>query len=107
MAHLDLTPAREPAIGRAADADALIRSILFIAAFLVAWISLHPFQSLADPPQAVTEGGDLANQLGYSALFLVLALWTYLHEPRRLWLLLRPVLIVTLVWTVISVVVSW
>ncbi len=93
MSHLDLMPARSGAIGRTLDADLLIRSALFVTVFLIAWISLHPFQSLADPPPAVAEGGDTANQIGYSALFIVLAAWTYFHEPRRLLLLFRPVLI--------------
>ena len=107
MSHLDLMPARSGAIGRTLDADLLIRSALFVTVFLIAWISLHPFQSLADPPPAVAEGGDTANQIGYSALFIVLAAWTYFHEPRRLLLLFRPVLILTLLWSAVSVVASW
>jgi O-antigen ligase len=100
-------PARSDAVRRAIDADLLIRSTLFVAAFLIAWISLHPFQSLADPPKAVAEGGDTANQIGYSVLFIVLAVWATLHEPRRLLLLLRPVLTLTLLWSAVSVVASW
>ena len=96
MSHLDLMPARSGAISRTLDADLLIRSALFVTVFLIAWISLHPFQSLTDPPPAVAEGGDTANQIGYSALFIVLAAWTCFHQPRRLLLLLRPVLILTL-----------
>jgi O-antigen ligase len=107
VSHLDLTAARSGGIGHAVDADWLIRSVLFVAAFLVAWISLHPFQSLAEPPQTVAEGGDLANQIGYSVLFLLLLAWAFSHEPRRLLLLLRPALIATLLWTVLSVVASW
>jgi hypothetical protein len=57
VSDLDLMPARTTEIGRAADADCLIRSILFVATFLIAWISFHPFQSLANPPPAVAEGG--------------------------------------------------
>jgi O-antigen ligase len=91
----------------AIDADTLIRSILFVAVFLSAWISFHPFQSLATAPNAVAEGGDLANQLGYSAIFLALAAWLYRNEPRRLTLLLRPTLIALLIWCAITVVTSW
>ena len=107
MSHLDLMPARSRAVAGAVDADLLVRSVLFVAAFLIAWISLHPFQSLADPPTAVTEGGDLANQIGFSTLFIAFAAWSYFHEPRRLLLLFRPVLIATLLWSVVSVVASW
>jgi O-antigen ligase len=74
---------------------------------MAAWISFHPYPDLAAPPQAVVEGGDLLNQLGFSAMFLAFAAWTYCHEPRRLTLLLRPVLILTVLWCIISVVASW
>jgi O-antigen ligase len=107
VSQLDLVPAESPAIGSELDADTLIRSALFIAAFLIAWISFHPFQSLAEPPETVAEGGDFANQIGYTALFIVLAAWTYFHEPRRIALLIRPVLILLLLWSAVTVVTSW
>ena len=61
-----------------------------MAPFLAAWISFHPFQSLAEPPPAVTARGDLVNQLTFSGLFLSLAAWVDFHNPERLLLLLRP-----------------
>ncbi len=60
-----------------------------------------------EPPQAVAEGGELANQLGFSTMFLAFAAWTYCHEPRRLLLLVRPVLIAVVAWCVLSVIASW
>ena len=75
--------------------------------FLSIWISFHPFQSLAEPPLALAEGGDRLNQIGFSTLFLVLAAWTYFHEPGRLMLLVRPVMIAMLVWCAASIVTSW
>jgi len=95
--------AAQPAV----DLDTLIRSVLFIAVFLAVWISFHPFKDLAVPPPAVTEGGDLANQIGFSAIFLILAAWTWCNEPRRLMLLLRPALMATIVWFAFSVLTSW
>jgi O-antigen ligase len=91
----------------AVDLDTLVRSVLFIAVFLSAWISFHPFIDLAAPPSAIVEGGDLANQAGFSTMFLAFAAWTYCHEPRRLLLLVRPVLIATVAWCVLSVLASW
>ena len=92
-------PGFQSSAGRAAqpavDLDTLVRSVLFLAAFLAAWISFHPFPDLSLPPQSVIEGGDPANQIGFSAMFLAFAAWTYWHEPRRLMLLLRPVLVAT------------
>lgn len=90
----------------AGPADTLVRSVLFAAVFLSLWLSFHPFPSL-DEPLAVTEAGNLANQLGYSTLFLLLAAWCLLHRPERLLLLLRPVLIATLLWFALTVVTSW
>jgi hypothetical protein len=43
--------AAQPAV----DLDTLVRSVLFIAVFLSAWISFHPFIDLSVPPQAVVE----------------------------------------------------
>ncbi len=107
MAKLDPVATASPAVGAGVDADTLIRSILFMAVFLSVWISFHPFQSLAEPPQAVTEGGDLVNQIAFSVLFLALAAWTYFHEPGRLLPLLRPALLAALAWCAVSVVASW
>lgn len=107
MAQIDLKLTQERTIGGSADADTLVRSVLFVAAFLIAWISFHPFQSLAEPPKTIAESGDVANQIGYSLLFLVLAAWSYFHEPRRLALLVRPMLLLVLAWSALSVVTSW
>jgi O-antigen ligase len=91
----------------AVDADTLLRTLLFVGAFLAAWISFHPFQSLAEPPPAVTEGGDLVNQLAYSGLFLALAAWTWFHQPRRLLLAARPIFIALMLWCALTCLTSW
>lgn len=107
MAKLVLLSADGSAVGSGADADMLIRTTLFIATFLSVWISFHPFQSLAEPPPELTDAGDLANQIGFSTVFLVLAAWTSFNEPRRLKLIMRPALIAAVIWCVVSVVTSW
>jgi O-antigen ligase len=107
VAQLDVHTSSGSAPHAAVDADTLIRSILFVAAFLAAWISFHPFQSLAEPPPAVVEGGDLVNQIAFTGLFLALAVWTYFHDPRRLTLLARPIFTVLLIWCALSCVTSW
>ena len=107
MAKLGLPTSTGVTSQPAIDLDTLIRSVLFLAAFLAAWISFHPYPDLSLPPQSVIEGGDPANQIGFSTMFLALAAWTYWHEPQRLLLLLRPVLIATVAWCVLSVAASW
>jgi O-antigen ligase len=91
----------------AVDADKVLRSVLFMAVFLSVWISFHPFQNLALPPQTLTVGGDLTNQLCFSALFLVLAAWTHFRASRRIMLLASPALIGTVLWCCLSVATSW
>ena len=90
----------------AIDLDTLIRSVLFLAVFLTFWISFHPYPSLHDPVQSLL-AGDPVNQIGFSAILVSLAAWTWYHEPRRVLLLLRPLLIAMLGWFALSVVVSW
>lgn len=107
MAKLGLLPADGPAIETAVDTDSLIRSILFIAVFLSVWISFHPFPDLSEPPLQITEAGDLGKEIGFLVLFLLLALWSLFHEPTRLKLLVRPAMIVTLVWCGVTVLASW
>jgi O-antigen ligase len=85
----------------------LVRGVLFVAVYLVIWISFHPFPSLAVRPDEVSDAGDRVNQIGFSLLFLALAGWCYFNEPRRLALLSRPVLVATLGWCALSVVTSW
>jgi hypothetical protein len=107
LAQLDLHRSAGPAGGAAVDADTFVRSILFVATFLAAWISFHPFKSLAEPPAAVVEGGDLVNQIAFSSLFLALAAWTWFHQPERLALVLRPVFILLMLWCAATCLTSW
>lgn len=73
---------------------------------MLLWISFRPFEDLSAAPE-VTDAGNLVNQIGYSLLFLLLAAWCLNHDPGRLLLLVRPVLIITLLWFAICVVTSW
>jgi O-antigen ligase len=107
VANTSIFPAESAAISTPVSADMIIRSILFVAIFLSVWISFHPFQDLAEPPPELTSGGDLANEVGFSTAFLVLAVWTSLNQPSRLKLILRPALIMMLLWCALSVVTSW
>jgi O-antigen ligase len=105
-AKVDYQTAAEIGSQPTIDLDTLIRSILFLAVFLTFWISFHPYPSLRDPVPSLL-AGDPVNQIGFTAILLSLAVWTWRNEPRRLLLLLRPVLIVMLGWFVLSVAASW
>ena len=106
MANIGYLPSEDFAVERAHPVDMLIRAVLIAAVFLAFWFSFHPFQSLADP-LLVTDQGDALNQIGYSSLFIMLAVWNLVHQPQRLLLLVRPILIATLAWFALSVVTSW
>lgn len=101
--------ARRPANAAQAgvDFDAILRSILFVAVFLAVWISFHPFKNLSEATTQITEGGDVANQIGFSTIFLMLAAWLCFNEPGRLMLLLRPALLAVLAWFLVTTLVSW
>ena len=106
MANIGYLPRQEFTAQATSPADILIRSVLIAAVFLSLWFSFHPFPAL-DEPIEVTEAGNFANQLGYSTLFVLLAAWNLCHQPQRLLLLVRPVLIVTLFWFALTVATSW
>jgi O-antigen ligase len=106
LANIGYLPREGIAVHRADATDTLVRSLLLVAVFLLLWISFRPFPNLADAPE-VTETGNLVNQIGYSLLFVLLAAWCVLHHPERLLLLIRPVLVVTLLWMALCVVTSW
>jgi O-antigen ligase len=106
VANLAVLPAQRSPLGGIVNAGSLIRSLLLAAVFLLLWISFHPFANQGDTPE-MTEAGNLANQIGYSLLFLLLAAWCLLHEPRRLMLLVRPILIAALLWFALCVLTSW
>ena len=106
MANIGYLPRQNFAVTRTSPADILIRSVLIAVVFLALWFSFHPFPAL-DEPIEVTEAGNLANQLGYSTLFALLAAWNLFHQPQRLLLLVRPVLILTLLWFALTVATSW
>jgi O-antigen ligase len=99
-------PSESPAVASRADADTLIRSVLFVAAFLAVATSLNPFPDLSNPPD-ITDTGDRVNQISYAALFLTMSAWVCFHNPGRLTALLRPILFFVLAWCAVTVVTSW
>jgi len=106
VARAGLFPAQDPTIGPAIDADMLIRSCLLAAVFLLLWITFRPFEDLSHA-QEVAEAGTLVNQVGYSSLFAILAAWCFAHDWRHLVPLVRPILVITLLWLALTVVTSW
>ncbi len=106
MATFASQTSETPPLFAAIDVDTLIRSVLFIAAFLALATSFHPFPDLSKPPD-ITDAGDRLNQVGFSVLLLALGAYVYCNNPAALKRLLRPALYALLAWCVVSVVTSW
>ena len=87
-------------------ADGFVRSALFIIVMLGVWTAFDPFPRL-DKPIEVTDVGNISTQGIYSVLFVVLAIWCFANRPQRLALLVRPIMILALLWCALSVVTSW
>ena len=105
---LSASPAAErapPEAGSKGQAS-LGRSVLFVATFLLAWVSINPFESLSDARWLqTTNTSDLLNQLAYVGLG-VLALSVLLRSRHAAAVLLRPVYVLTLAWLLVSVATS-
>ncbi|HMK79911.1 MAG TPA: O-antigen ligase [Xanthobacteraceae bacterium] len=84
-----------------------VGAILFFAILMLSWISVHPFQSMADE-KLITVGdtSDLVNQFAYVTLAAVAAIYFLLLEPRQLRPLVRPVYFAMLAWLLVSVATS-
>src|SRR6516164_19814 len=104
---IDLAPPGKTAISAGVDLDTVVRSVLFLAIFLLVWVSLRPFQDLSVPQLEITDSGNAANQIGFASLFLAAAAWMVVHEPGRLKPLLRPALVALLIWFALCVATSW
>jgi O-antigen ligase len=97
---------RTPADARF-DADLWVRSVLFVAALLLVWISVHPFTSLAGPTSYEgNEAGDALNQAAYLILAAGFAAFLMWNGANSLRALATPVFIATMLWLVLSVLLS-
>jgi O-antigen ligase len=83
--------------------DRAVRSLLFVATFLLIWLTAQPFHDLSDP-KVLEPVGD-GNFLGQSlALILTasLAAFVVLTDARLLLRTLTPILVLTLFWFALS-----
>ena len=104
-AFSDVAPARR-ASGTGSLSAAATRSLLFVAALLLAWISVTPFASLSDARWL--EPGDTAdvfNQVAYVMLGGCAAA-VLIRDRSLLGPLLRPAYAVMLLWLMVSVATS-
>src|ERR1700722_18440929 len=97
---MTVTASRSPAASRTGfSRDRAVRSLLFVATFLLIWLTARPFPDLSDP-KVLEPVGD-GNFLGQSlALILTasLAAFVVLTDARLLLRTLTPILVLTLFW---------
>ncbi|MBV9635826.1 MAG: O-antigen ligase family protein [Methylobacteriaceae bacterium] len=93
------TPAGQEFAGRWRDA-------LFVAIFLLGWVSVSPFQALSNAKLLeVGDTSDTLNQIAYVTL-ATCAVAFFLRRPHALSLLLRPAYIAMSAWLLVSVATS-
>ena len=84
---------------RAGGTDRLVRDVLFLATFLLIWLTAAPFPDLSDPKLLEPIGdGNLAGQVLTALLTVALAAFVFVKDVRIVLKALTPILVVTFVW---------
>src|SRR5205085_7298826 len=76
-----------------------VRSILFVATLLLAWVTVNPFQDLANPSLGeVGDTSDLINQVAYIVLAGAVGTYFFISEPWRMRPLVCPAYLLMFGW---------
>jgi O-antigen ligase len=87
----------------ATSGERAVRSFLFLATFLLTWMTVSPFPDLSDPKLLDPIGdGNFLNQALTTLLTLALAAFVLTRNPGMLLKALSPILAVTLIWFAFS-----
>jgi O-antigen ligase len=99
------SPSSQPL--RAGGTDRLVRDVLFLATFLLIWLTAAPFPDLSDPKLLEPIGdGNLAGQVLTALLTVALAAFVFVKDVRIVLKALTPILVVTFVWFACSAALS-
>ena len=99
-------PEPQPPEPGAGSAPSPARGLMFVASFLLAWVSTNPFPSLGDARWLdPASTGELTNQLGYLTLGAC-ACVVMLRDRFALRALMRPAYGLMLAWLIVSVATS-
>jgi O-antigen ligase len=87
--------------------DRMVRSALFLATFLLIWLTPTPFPDLSDPKllEPVGEGNFFGQALAI-LLTASLAAFVFVKDKRLVFKALTPMLVLTLLWFTLSAVAS-
>jgi O-antigen ligase len=93
---------------RASGADRLTRDVLFLATFLLIWLTASPFPDLSDPALLEQNGeGNLTGQLLALLVTLCLGAFVYAKKSRAVLKAVTPILVLTFLWFACSAVFAW
>ncbi|MEA2839213.1 MAG: hypothetical protein QOF41_543 [Methylobacteriaceae bacterium] len=105
-----MTRAADLAIARQDAATAeipLLRSILFVAVLVLAWVSLHPFGDLAAADALdLTSGNEMATYALFAFFAAIGGALVWQSDRTALRALASPVLLLLAAWVVVSVITS-
>src|SRR5438270_1124823 len=92
-----------PARAAALDGDLVVRSLLFLAAFLLIWLTASPFPDLGDAKllEPVGDGNPVSQALAI-LLTVALVLFVLVKHPRLIRIAATPMLVLTLAWFALS-----
>ena len=88
-----------------AGGERLVRNVLFLAVFLLAWFTVSPFPNLGNSPPSGSSG-DLASQLSAVLMTGALAVYLLVKRPPLAWRIVTLPLVLTLAAFAISVALS-
>jgi O-antigen ligase len=92
---------------RAGGSDRQLRNMLFVATFLLIWLTASPFPDLSDPKLLEPAGeGNLIGQILAILLSASLLAFVFVKKTRIVLTALTPILVVTFLWFACSAVFS-
>jgi O-antigen ligase len=104
MPVVTTAPAAPPA---AIGGDRIVRDSLFLATFLLTWITVSPFTDLSDPaPVGASLQGDTLSQATTLLLTGALGAFALLKRTSLLLRVVTPLLVMTLAWFALSAALS-
>jgi len=106
MTTLPLDPSDARSL-RAHESDRLVRNVLFLAVFLLIWLTVNPFPDLSDPKLLDPVGdGNLIGQVLVILLTGALGAFAFVNRSNLVLKAVTPILVLTFLWFACSAVFS-
>jgi len=107
MTAVTLDPSSSASL-QASGSDRLTRDVLFLATFLLIWLTASPFPDLSDPKLLEQNGdGNLAGQVLAILVTFSLGAFIFAKRARVVLKAVTPILVLTFLWFACSAVFAW